>query len=109
MKKYNEDFTTIPTEVYDRIKKATEELGCNPIMVCRLTNHPDDSYLFVVIAQYIDPHPIYDRAYCVWEANTSGNRTSLFYGHYGVSFKTALEIVSGKVRDIDKEEGVGVI
>lgn len=106
MKKYNEDFTTISTEVQDKIRKATEELNCTPIMVCRLTNHPDDHYLYVVIAQYTKPHPIYGNAYCVWEANTSGpwEVATLFYGHYGLSFKTALEVVSEKVRDLNKEE-----
>lgn len=106
MKKYNEDFTTITAEVYDKISKATEELDCMPIMVCRLTNHPDDHYLYVVIAQYIKQHPIYGNAYCIWEANVSGNydKASLFYGHYGLSFKTAMKVVSDKVRDLNKEE-----
>lgn len=102
MKKYNTDFTTITSEVYDKIKKATEELDCMPIMVCRLTNHPDDHYLYVVIAQYTKPHPIYGNAYCVWEANV-GSKASLFYGHYGLSFKVALDVVSSKVRDLNKE------
>ena len=105
MQKYNEDFTTISAEVYDKIRKATEELGCMPIMVCRLTNHPDDHYLYVVMAQYTEPHPIYGKSYCVWEANTSGNydKASLFYGHYGLSFTTALKVLSSKIRDLNKE------
>ena len=104
--KYNEDFTTISAEVHDKIRKATEELSCTLIMVCRLTNHPEDHYLYVVIAQYIVPHPIYGNAYCVWEVNTSGNSAvaNLFYGHYGVSFKTAMQIVAEKVRDLNIEE-----
>ena len=106
MKKYNEDFTTITSEVYDKIRKATEALGCMPIMVSRLTNHPDDAYLYIVIAQYTKPHPICGSAYCVWEANVSGGRdqASLFYGHYDLSFKTAMKIVADKVRDLNKEE-----
>lgn len=106
MKKYNEDFTTITSEVYDKIRKATEELDCMPIMVCRLTNHPDDHYLYCVIAQYTKSHPIYGNAYCVWEANVSGNhnKASLFYGHYGLSFKTAMKVVGEKIRDLNKEE-----
>lgn len=104
--KYSEDFTTIDPAVYDKIRKATEELGCTPVMVCRLTNHPDDWYLYVVVVQYMNPHPIYGKAYCVWEANVSGpyDKASLFYGHYGVSFKTAMKIVEDKVRDLNKEE-----
>lgn len=104
MKKYTEDFTTITAEVYDKIRKATEELKCMPIMICRLTNHPEDEYLYAVLAQYIEPHPIYGRAYCCWTANVSGRYTSLFYGSYGVSFKTALEIIFDKTRDLNKEE-----
>lgn len=104
--KYNEDFTTIDSEVYEKIKKATEENNCTPVMVCRLTNHPDDWYLYVVVVQYINPHPIYGRAYCVWEANVSSpyDKASLFYGHYGLSFKTAMKVMEDKVRDLNKEE-----
>ena len=108
MKKYSEDFTTITSEVHDKIRKATEELDCMPIMVCRLTNHPEDQYLYCVLAQYTNPHPIYGNAYCVWEANVSGKQdvASLFYGHYGLSFKVALDVVAEKVRDLNKEEEV---
>jgi hypothetical protein len=105
MKKYNEDFTTITSEVYDKIQKATEKLGCMPIMICRLTNHPEDSHLYCVVGQYIEPHPICGNAYCVWEASVFENyEASLFYGHYGMSFKTALRILNDKVRDLNKEE-----
>ena len=104
MKKYNEDFTTISTETYDKIRKATEELNCKPIMVCRASNHPEDDYLWVVLAQYIKPNPFGE--YCVWTANTSRptSTADLFYGHYGLSFKVALEVVNDKVRDLNKEE-----
>ena len=106
MKKYNEDFTTVSLEVFDKISEAVQELDCITIMVSRLTNHPADHYLYVVLAQYDKPHPIYGNAYCVWEANVSRDRASLFYGHYGVSFKTAMEIIAEKVRDLNKEEGL---
>lgn len=104
MKKYNEDFTTISAEVYDKIRKATEELKCMPILICRLTNHPEDEYLYAVIGQYTQPHSFGE--YCVWTANTSRStdRADLFYGHYGVSFKVALAVVQDKVRDLNKEE-----
>ena len=106
MKKYNEDFTTMSLEVFNNISNAVEALDCVPIMISRLTNHPDDHYLYVVLAQYDKPHPIYGNSYVVWEANTSGKQTSLFYGHYGLSFKTAMEIIAEKVRDLNKEEGL---
>lgn len=104
MKKYNEDFTTIPAEVTEMITKATEELNCKPILICRLTNHPEDAYLFAVIGQYTKPNPFGE--YCVWTANTSRatEKADLFYGSYGVNFKNALKIVDEKIRDLNKEE-----
>ena len=104
MNKYTENFTDISTEVADKITKATEELNCKPVMICRLTNHPEDEYLYAVIGQYIHPHSIYGNAYCVWTANVSTLKASLFYGSYGVSFKNALKIVDEKIRDLNKEE-----
>jgi hypothetical protein len=106
MKKYNEDFTTITSEVYDKICAATEELGCKPIMVNRASNHPEDDCLWVVLAQYIKPHSFCGKAYCVWTANVSERRSQadLFYGHYDLSFTTALKVVADKTRDLNKEE-----
>lgn len=106
MKKYNEDFTTLPTEVIDKITEAVNEQGCTPILICRETNHPEDDKLFVVIARYNKPHHSFDNAYVVWNANTFYEKASLFYGHYHIGFKTAMEIVADKVRDLNKEEEV---
>jgi hypothetical protein len=102
MKKYTTNFTDISTEVADKITKATEELSCKPILICRMTNHPEDAYLYVVIGQYIESNPFGE--YCVWSANVSRNEASLFYGHYGVSFKSAIQIVDEKIRDLNREE-----
>lgn len=104
MKKYNEDFTTLPAEVTEKIAKATEELNCKPILICRLTNHPEDEYLFAVIGQYTKPNPFGE--YCVWTANThrGDEKADLYYGSYGVSFKNALKIVDEKITDWNKEE-----
>ena len=106
MKKYNEDFTTIPSDITRAIDMAVARLNCTPIMICRLTNHPEDDYLYAVIGQYNTPHQIYGKAYCVWTANVSRNaeRADLHYGSYGVSFKNALKIVDDKIRDLNKEE-----
>lgn len=100
---YNTDFTTITSEVYDKINKVVEELDCMPVMICRLTNHPEDECLYVVIAKYIKNHPAYENEYCVWEAAVRGETASLFYGHYGISFKTAIEITNDKIRDLNNE------
>lgn len=106
MKKYNEDFTTIPSDITRAIDMAVARLNCTPIMICRLTNHPEDDYLYAVIGQYNTPHQIYGKAYCVWTANVSRNaeRADLHYGSYGVSFKNALKIIDEKIRDLNKEE-----
>lgn len=104
MKKYNEDFTTLPAEVTDKITQAVNGQGCTPILICRLTNHPEDDKLFVIIARYNEPHHSFDNSYVVWTANTFGEQANLFYGHYYISFKSALDIVADKVRDLNKEE-----
>ena len=103
MKKYNEDFTTIPVEVIESITKATEKLNCKPILICRASNHPEDDYLYAVIGQYIKPNPFGE--YCVWTANTSrcSEIADLHYGSYGVSLKNALNIVDEKIRDLNQE------
>ena len=104
MSKYTTNFTDISTKVTDKITKATEELNCKPILICRLTNHPEDEYLYAVIGQYTNSNPFGE--YCVWTANTSRStdKADLFYGHYGVSFKSAIQIVDEKIRDLNKEE-----
>ena len=106
MKKYTENFTDISAEVTEKITKATAELNCKPVLICRASNHPEDDYLYVVIAQYIEPHTIYDNGYCVWTANVSRKTdvADLYYGNYGVSFKSALRVADEKIRDLNKEE-----
>lgn len=106
MNKYTEDFTSISLDTQDKITAAVVRLNCTPVLICRLTNHPQDDYLYAVIGQYTEPHQIYGKTYCVWTANTSRNAESadLHYGSYGVSFKNALKIVDDKIRDLNKEE-----
>ena len=106
MSKYTENFTDISTEVTEMITQAVARLNCTPILICRASNHPEDDYLYVVIAQYIEPHTIYGNAYCVWTANTSRKAevADLHYGSYGVSFKNALKVADEKIRDLNKEE-----
>ena len=100
MTKYNEDFTTISTEVQNKIVKKVDELGCDTVFTCRLNNHPEDyDNLFMVIGKYKTPHKYFDGQYAVWTANLFGDKASLCYGHYHVSFKTALEIVSERITD----------
>ena len=105
MKKYTEDFTTISTEIQDKIVAKVKELNCNPIMICRLNNHPEEvDSLFMVIAKYITPSEYFSGQYVVWTASVFNGKASLNYGHYHISFKTALELVNDRVRDLNKEE-----
>ena len=100
MKLYNKDFTTIHE---DTRKAITDEiwnsLEATPIIICRLSNHPDDHYLYLYVAQHG-----YEE-YIVGLANTSrGGRVGLYENHYGCSFKRALEILADKIHDCNKEE-----
>ena len=103
MNKYTENFTDISVDVYDRISNATNRLNCEPVLICRASNHPEDDYIYAVIGQYIEPHSIYGKAYCVWTVNTSrpSESADLHYGSYGVSFKNALKILDEKIRDLN--------
>lgn len=103
--KYNPDFTTISTEVYEKITAKVNELNCCPILICRLNNHPDEvDTLFMVIAKYATPSEYFSGEYVVWTASVFNGRASLNYGHYHISFKTALEIINDRVRDLNREE-----
>lgn len=104
MKKYTEDFTSISLDEQDKITAAVNILNCEPVMMCRLSNHPDDKHLFVVIGQYIKPHSVFGKAYCVWTANTSRQspEADLYFGNYGVSLKAALQIMQDKIRDLNE-------
>lgn len=100
MNKYPKDFTTIPTDIKKAIaKEIKESLDAIPIMICRLSNHPDDDYLYLYIAH----SPIEN--YIAGLANTSRNGyVGLYENHYNCSFKQAMEITMDKIKDLNKEE-----
>lgn len=100
MNKYAKDFTTIPTDIREAItKEIKESLDATPIMICYLSNHPEDDYLFLYIAQ------ANDGSYIAGLANTSrGGSVMLGENHYGCSFKWAMEVTTNKIRDLNKEE-----
>ena len=99
MNKYPNDFTTIPTDIKKAItKEIKESLDAIPIMICRLSNHPEDDYLYLYIAQ----SPIDN--YIAGLANTSRNGyVGLYENHYDCSFKQAMEITMDKIKDLNKE------
>lgn len=99
MAKYNVDFTTIPTEIVNEITKEVKKINCLPVFICKKNNHPESEEDFIVIGQYDKPHSIYGKAYCLWEATTWKDGVSLQYGHYGISFQTAMQKLSDKITD----------
>lgn len=100
MNKFPKDFTTIPTDIREAITgEIKDSLDATPIMICFLSNHPDDDYLYLYIAQ------ANDGLYIAGLANTSrSNGVILGENHYGCSFKYAMEITTSKIRDLNKEE-----
>lgn len=100
MNKYAKDFTTIPADIRGAItNELKDSLDATPIMICFLSNHPDDDYLYLYIAQ------ANDGSYIAGLANTSRDgQVGLYENHYGCSFKWAMEITTNKIRDLNKEE-----
>ena len=100
MNKFANDFTTIPADIKEAItKELKESLDAIPIMICRLSNHPEDNYLWLYIAQRNNG------SYIAGLANTSrGGQVGFYENHYGCSFKWAMEITTNKIRDLKKEE-----
>ena len=95
--KYTTDFTTINEDTRKAITEAIEkDLGATAVFICYDSNHPDDDYLYLYIAQAHD-------GYITGLANTSrGNRVGLYENHYNCSFKRAMEILVGKIHDCNK-------
>ena len=96
--KFTNDFTTIGDKIYVDIATEIEiSLNATPVLICKDSNHPDDNYLYLYIAQAKD-------GYIVGLANTSrGNSVGLYENHYNCSFKRALEILADKIHDCNKE------
>ena len=96
--KFTTDFTTINGETYAAIiQEIVASLNATPVLVCKDSNHPDDDYLYLYVAQARD-------GYITGLANTSrGNSVGLYENHYNCSFKRALEILADKIHDCNKE------
>lgn len=96
--KFTNDFTTVSEDAHKAITEAiAQNLGATPVLICKDSNHPDDSYLHLYIAQKGD-------TYIAGLANTSRNGyVGLYENHYNLSFKQALEILADKIHDCNKE------
>lgn len=95
---YNKDFTTIYTDVRKAIAdEIWNSLEATPILICRQSNHPEDHYLWLYIAQKCD-------TYIAGLANTSRNGSvGLYENHYECTFKQAMEITMDKINDLNEE------
>ena len=96
--KFTNDFTTISAKARMSIMEAIRnDLNADTEFICRYSNHPDDDYLYLYIAQAKD-------GYITGLANTSRpGCVGLYESHYNISLKRALEILADKIHDCNKE------
>lgn len=97
--KFTTDFTTISAKARIAIMEAIRnDLNADTVFICKLSNHPEDDYLYLYIAQARD-------GYIAGLANTSRNGyVGLYENHYNCSFKHAMEITMDKIKDCNKGE-----
>ena len=95
--KFTNDFTTISAEARIAIMEAIRnDLSADTEFICKLSNHPEDDYLYLYIAKA--PH-----GYIAGLANTSrSGSVGLYENHYNCTFKQALEILVDKIHDCNK-------
>ena len=102
--KYTADFTTIPTEVAEKLTAKVRGLNCEPVLICRSTNYPEDvDKFFLIVGKYTNPSPYFDGHYAAWTASCLDGRASLTQGYYHISFASAMALVAEKIRDCNKE------
>lgn len=79
---------SVPRAVHNEISAAVKRVNqsARVVLVCRKSNHPDDSYMYCV-AVYVPQR----RSYTTWCYNTSTH--SLCYGHYELNYGQALECI----------------
>ncbi len=96
--KFTTDFTTINSDAYVAIsKEIITNLNASPVLICKYSNHPEDDYLYLYIAQS-------QSGYIAGLANTSRHGSvGLYENHYNCSFKQAMEITMDKIKDCNKE------
>jgi hypothetical protein len=97
--KFTTDFTTINSDAYVAIsKEIITNLNASPVLICKYSNHPEDDYLYLYIAQS-------QSGYIAGLANTSRHGyVGLYENHYNCTFKQAMEITMDKIKDCNKGE-----
>lgn len=89
----------VPETVRSGVDSCLVKNGYSPVFTCRLSEHPDDYYLFLVIAKYEGTNEYQKGAYTSWLYNASVS--GLYEGHYDLNLKEALEITAKKLHMLD--------
>ena len=97
--KFTTDFTTINEDIRKVIaEEIKSSLNATLIMLCKYSDHPEDDYLYLYIAQKGNG------TYITGLANTSrSGSVGLYENHYDCTFKYAMQVVADKIHDCDKE------
>ena len=90
-------FYDVPFEVREDLRFACAENNYRPIVTYRQTNHPEDMYLYRIIAKKIDEKDE-NTDYVVWMYNSE--RQALNHGVYGLDFPDALKVVADRLRNV---------
>ena len=88
------DYLPIPKDIESEVKIACKNQGTKLILVTRNTLHPDDSYLYVVLAKRLD-NKITRPPYVVWLYNSSVG--GLGSGAYDLTLSQALQVFSSRL------------
>jgi hypothetical protein len=98
--KFTTDFTTVNVFIKAMIEEEIKaSLNAIPVLICKYSNHPDDDYLYLYIAQSKTDE------YIAGLANTSRNGyVGLYENHYNCTFKQAMGITMDKIKDCNTEE-----
>lgn len=86
------------TETVNEIGSTLDKLGEELITITRISDNPDDDYLFRIITK--KKNPIFPgRCFCTHLVNVSSPEIGLYEGHYDITFAEAVEIVKPETEE----------
>lgn len=89
-------YTDLSMNTVQKISALCADLKTLPVLVTHKSNHPDDAYLFLVLAERRrSPNDI---SYVVWVYNEASN--ALVHGAYELTLPAALKNMSERLFDI---------
>lgn len=96
--KFATDFTTINEDIRKAIaEEIKNSLNAMSLLICKYSNHEEDDYLYLYIAQRGNG------TYITGLANTSRKGyVGLYENHYDCTFKYAMQVVADKIHDCNK-------